>query len=151
MLEIAFALTQTLTIISLLYYVYKLQKDSEVYRQKVEQLLVDIPRQITDLHVKLSSDREKRLDKTLEKTFGQYLKHIKDLEKMAIPNKPITTKMVQDILDHTANEIDKPFVDSVPVTEDNIGDIVAMNPKVVFEGNDTNTPDTNGIESDIIE
>lgn len=147
MIEIAFALTQTLTILFLLYYVYKLQKDSEIYRQKVEQLLINIPKEINELHTRLTLDREKRLDKTLEKTFGQYIKHIRDLERMAIPNKPVTTKMVQSILD-AGNDIENPDVESVPVTERNIGDIVAMKPKIVFEGN---MGDTNEITSDIIE
>lgn len=148
-MELAFVLTQTITIIALLYFVYKTNSDAELYRQKVEAILLNLPKEINDLHSKLSASRELKLDKILEKTFSQYIKHIKDLEKMAIPNKPITTKMVQQIMDsEKVNDIENPDVNAVPVTEQNIGNIVASNPKIVFEGD---MGDTNDITRDIIE
>lgn len=136
------SLTSLVTIISLLAFFFAREKEQLLYKKHLEVLVTNIPQDIQSSYNKILESRDKLFVKGFDKTFALYLKHIQALEKMALP-KPITTKMVRDVMDRDIegggeykNEIEKEEEDSVPVTESNLAHIINSNPKIEFEGPD---------------
>jgi hypothetical protein len=131
---ISLVLSQTIAFASLLVYFFLKDKKQDQDRKSFAD---DLKGYFQDVN--------KKSETVFVQTFNSYLKHISNLEKMVLP-KPITQKMVEDVLKQTPpivrevfveNEIDKVEDDGIKITESNFNKIpIGQTTKVMFEEGD---------------
>lgn len=133
MIEIILALTQTVIIGFLLVFFYKRESISSQKDQETAKLIKEF-----------ANEQSYNVSQLVESTFSDYLKHIQKLETINVP-KPVTSQMVQDILDRTPvmaepNQIEEVEDNGIRINEDNMSSIpLNGDTNIMFESDELPT------------
>lgn len=141
-MEIVFAITQTITLITLLIFFLLREFRHRDDDQKTSRLIESYFEKVNSSRDNLIEKMSLSKDRLIIDTNNTYLKHVANLEKMITTPKPLapTDRMVQQILDRTPPIVTENPIevsedeDSLEFTENNLRNIpIRRDTKIRFE------------------